>query len=94
MKKKDFVLFIATTFVIILAWIIFNVYHKSIKSTIPEKLNVQIVNIEPNFDKNTLEKLKNRKKVIPLYEFEEFSTKSARPKEETESSSEGGELAE
>lgn len=77
MNKKDFLLLLISTFIIVLAWIIFNVYHSSVKSTIPEKLSIQIVNIDPNFDVETLEKLKKRKKVVPVFEFQEEATASS-----------------
>ena len=55
-------------FILIVAWISFNIYHNAVKSTIPENLNIQIFPITPFFDTKTIEKIKNRQRVVPLYE--------------------------
>lgn len=77
MQKKEILILFASTFIIVLVWIIFNVYHNSVKSTISEKLNFQIQDIDPGFDNQTLEELKQRKKVVPLFEFESSTSSSA-----------------
>lgn len=68
MKKKEIVLILTSIFVISVIWIIFNVYHNLITSTIPETLSKKILPINPDFDTKTIEKMKERKKVSPLFE--------------------------
>lgn len=76
MKTKELLLLLISTFIIVVTWIIFNIYHSSAKSTISEKLNIQIVNINPSFDTNALEKLKERRRVDPTFEIVKESSES------------------
>lgn len=101
MKRQDFLILIFSSFFVVIAWISFNVYHHFVKSTIPEKLNVEIIPISADFDTETINKLKLRKKVEPLYEFKEQVSITPTPVLETESAtnsssvaSEGGVLSE
>ncbi len=68
MSQKTILLLIVPAFILVVAWIIFSIYHNAVKSTIPENLNIQIFPIAPVFDAQTIEKIKNRKIIIPLYE--------------------------
>lgn len=68
MKKKEIILIITSVFIISIIWIIFNVYHNLITSTISETLSARILPINPNFDTKTIEKLKKRKKISPIFE--------------------------
>lgn len=79
MKQKDILIILVSSFVLVIAWVGFSIYHSSVKSTIPETLNIKIIPIEPNFDVNTIEKIKNRKEITPIFEMtpEEKSSESA-----------------
>lgn len=68
MKQSDFLLIVATSTLLIFAWIVFSIYHESVTSTIPESLHIQIAPINPTFDTKTLETLQRREIVTPLYE--------------------------
>lgn len=74
MKQKDILFLLISAFVLVVAWIIFSIYHKSITSTISETLSVQIIPINPNFDAKTLEKIKERNSVAPLYQIQQIPT--------------------
>lgn len=74
MKQKDILFLLISAFILVIAWIIFSIYHKSITSTISETLSVQIVPINPNFDATTLEKIKERNSVAPLYQIQQIPT--------------------
>ncbi len=77
-KRKDSLVILWLTFITVIAWIGFNIYHISVTSTISEELNKQIIPIDPNFDMNTITKLSGREKIEPLYEFNDnFSGNSA-----------------
>ena len=68
MKKNDFMFLLIAIFVLVFAWIIFNIYHMTVSSTMSESQVVQIIPINPDFDTSTIEKLKKRSKVIPILE--------------------------
>lgn len=68
MKAKNILFLLISLFIIVVAWVSFNIYHNAISSTIPEQLENQIIPIAPVFDTNTLEKLRSRQKISPLYQ--------------------------
>lgn len=68
MSQKNILFLIIPVFILIVAWIIFNIYHNTAASTISDKLNIQIFPIAPNFDAKTINKIKDRRTVTPLYE--------------------------
>lgn len=68
MKQKDILLLIISSFILVILWIIFSIYHNSVTSTIPEAVSIQILPINPTFDKNTIESIKRRTGVAPIYE--------------------------
>jgi len=68
MKQKDIIFILASAFFVVFVWIIFEIYHSSVSSTISEKLNVQIVPIKAEFDIKTINSIKNKDKIAPLYE--------------------------
>ncbi len=67
MKQKDILLLIISSFALVVFWIIFNVYHNFVTSTIPETLTVQITPINPSFDTKTITTIKQRIPVSPIY---------------------------
>ncbi len=69
MKYKDIIVLLASAFLVVIAWIIFNIYHNSVESTTPEDLKKEIVPISPTFDQPTIEKLNRRAKIPPIYDF-------------------------
>jgi len=70
MKRNDFIFLLVSTAIMIFAWIIFNVIHISKTSTVTDVLNQQIESIQPNFDTKTIEILKQRQRVNPLYQLQ------------------------
>lgn len=68
MKRKDILMFLVPTFIFVVAWIGFTIYHNVTSSTVSEVLNIQSSPISPNFDVATIEKLKSRKNVAPIYQ--------------------------
>jgi hypothetical protein len=67
MKQKDIIFILGSAFFIIVVWIIFDVYHNSVSSTISEKLNIQIIPITASFDDKTIDDIKKKEKIEPLY---------------------------
>lgn len=70
-KRKDVLIILWMTFLTVAAWIGFSIYHIVVTSTISEELQLQITAIDPNFDMDTINKLKGREKIEPLYQFNE-----------------------
>lgn len=68
MKKNDLLILLASIFIFVFIWIGFSIYHNSISSTISEAVNIQLTPISPSFDTKTIEKLKKRESVTPLFQ--------------------------
>ena len=68
MKKNDILLILIPSFIFVLAWIGFSIYHNVVTSTISEPLSIEITPITPTFDTSIIDGLKNREKVSPIYE--------------------------
>lgn len=108
MKQKDLLLLLVPFFIMVVAWVIFNIYHSSVTSTISDTLNIQIKPINPTFDKKSIEAIKNRDNVEPIYDLSNSSLASPIPTitqtpestasslplqtQPNESSSEGGQI--
>lgn len=87
MKRKDILILLIPMFIIVILWVIFSIYHNFVNSTIPESLNMQILSISPNFDLKTIESIKQREVVEPVY------STSANPQTAIQESTSAGELA-
>lgn len=68
MKHKDILMIVIPSFILIIIWVIFSIYHNSVSSTISPALGIQIKSITPEFDMVTLYNLKRRNKVQPIYQ--------------------------
>ncbi len=67
MKQKDIIFILGSSVFVIFVWIIFNIYHGSVQSTIPEKTIRKITPIKAEFDLKTVENIKERNNIEPLY---------------------------
>lgn len=76
-RQKDILFLSISFFVVVVAWIGFNLYHVWATSTIPEDVQSQMTPIEGTFDTNTLRELKIREPVTPLYELSGESSSQA-----------------
>lgn len=68
MTQRQLLLFSLYTFIIIIAWVGFNLYNSSVTSTISEQQNIQVTPIDPVFSDKIIEKLKTREDISPLYQ--------------------------
>lgn len=68
MKQKDILILVIPLFLLALIFIVLNIYHNSVTSTISEAQNIQIIPIPPDFDQKTILSIKKRDKITPLYE--------------------------
>ena len=79
MKQRDIITLLIPSFILILAWIIFGIYHSSVASTITPVVDIQISPINPTFDTDAISKLKQRQKVTPIYELPATATPTPAP---------------
>lgn len=67
--KKGYLLYLLLfTSIVVISWIIFNVYQAAIGTTISQKIAIEITPIKPDFDSKVIEKIINREKVSPVYD--------------------------
>ncbi|HUQ85585.1 MAG TPA: hypothetical protein VM077_04630 [Candidatus Limnocylindrales bacterium] len=71
--QKDLLWISISIFVVVALWIGFNIYHGRADSTIEPDLQLQITPIDPAFNTQSLDKIKTRKKVIPVYQLDSAS---------------------
>lgn len=64
-QQNDYLIVLVPTFIVVFAWIIFNIYQTSITSTISESVSVQIQPLDPHFDQPTIDTVKKRLVVSP-----------------------------
>lgn len=67
MKQKDFLTILVPLFILTILWVIFNIYHNHVTSTIEDPLNLQIIPIEGKFDTQTVNKIKERQRIEPNF---------------------------
>ena len=53
-KRKETLIVLWLTFITVVSWIGFSIYHIIVTSTISEELQLQITPIDPNFDTDTI----------------------------------------
>ncbi len=66
MGRRDTLLLSILTLITAIGWIVFDVYHASIDTTIPQDVEEKLSPVVPNFDKNIIQKIKKRQAVSPL----------------------------
>ena len=67
-KQKDILFIVISSFIVVAAWIGFNLYHIYVTSTVSDDLQLALTPINPDFDKQTLQHLKSRKNINPLFQ--------------------------
>lgn len=74
-NKKDVAIIVILFFVSIVVWIGSSIYHTTVNSTIPEDTSKEIAPIDNNFDTKTINELKSRENILPLYDLQGVSPK-------------------
>ncbi len=82
MKQKDFLIILVPLFILTVLWVIFNIYHNYVTSTIKDPLSIQIIPIVGKFDTQVLNRLKGRERINPLYEISSQISPTPTPTEE------------
>lgn len=80
MKQKEYLLLLGSILIIIIIWVLFNIYHNYTTSTIDPSENLTIIPIEGTFDRNTINQAKNRKRVDVSLDSVKTLTASPSPK--------------
>lgn len=66
MKRKDILLLLISSVILVTAWIVFSIMHQLVTPTINQTVSQSISPIEPSFDISIINTLKTRTKVAPL----------------------------
>lgn len=66
MKQRDLLLIAIFTFLVVIAWISFSLYHARVTSTISPTLRERIAPIEPRFDTSTINMLKTERRAVNI----------------------------
>jgi len=75
--QKDILYISISSFVLVVFWIGFNLYHDYVTSTIAPDLQMEIQPIDPTFNTGLIQKLKTREKIIPIYELKNASAEAS-----------------
>lgn len=67
-RQKDILFILISSFVVVVAWISFNIYHIWVTSTIPSTVQAQLEPIDGSFDASVRQQLQKREQVNPLYD--------------------------
>ncbi len=79
MKQRDLLIISVSAFILTILWVIFTIYHNLATSTVSNPLSIQVLPIDPNFDTKTIDSLKNRVQVNPLYEISSVNSNFVTP---------------
>lgn len=74
--QKDILYISISIFIVTAIWVASNLYHAYVTSTITPDLKIQIVPIAPNFNTNIVQKIKNRKRIAPVFEIKNSSSEA------------------
>ena len=66
--QKDILFILISSFVVVVAWIGFNLYHIWATSTVSETIQMQLTPIDPVFDPAVIQQVKTREQIEPLFE--------------------------
>jgi hypothetical protein len=66
--QKDILFILISSFIVVVAWIGFNIYHIWATSTVSQNLQLELTPISPEFDQQTMQQLKTRENIQPLFE--------------------------
>lgn len=80
-------------FILTVCWVIFNVYHSYVSSTIKDPLTNLIIPIQGKFDTETISDIKERKRINPVNEIIAPDNLSPTPDLEEDNEEEASESA-
>lgn len=68
MKQQDLLFLFGSVVSLVVVWILFNLYHNSVTTTVSKEVQIKIDPIAPDFDTQTIQSLKTRLKVSPIFD--------------------------
>jgi hypothetical protein len=68
MKQNEIALILFSILILVAIWIGSNVYHAHIESDSSGVQGIQVMTIDPKFEKEVIGRLKNRTKIDPLFQ--------------------------
>jgi hypothetical protein len=77
--KRDILFILISSFVVVAAWIGFNLYHITVTSTVSPNIQKHLTPIDPTFNTQTIQALKNRLNVVPAFERQATASNTAAP---------------
>lgn len=77
MKRRDILLLLVSSVILVISWIIFSIIHQFMSSTINSTVSQAITPIQPTFDIAVINKLKTRQPVAPVFSSPGASTSAA-----------------
>ena len=72
MKRRDILLLLISSVILVVLWVIFSIIHQLVSSTINQSVSQAITPINPTFDVSVINTLKTRVQVAP--DFSSFSS--------------------
>jgi hypothetical protein len=66
--QKDILFILISSFIVVAAWVSFNLYHIWATSTVSADIQNQLTPIDPEFDPTVIQELKSKEYINPLYE--------------------------
>lgn len=91
MKQRDILLILISTLFLVVLWVIFSIYHNSVSSTVSKNIEPEVITINPDFDFQTIENLKKREIIVPLYELSPQASASSKINTTVQTASSAGE---
>lgn len=76
-RQHDILFILVSSFIVVVAWIGFNIYHIYATSTISQHIQYQLTPVSPSFNQQVIQQLKNREDVNPLFEQQGVASQSA-----------------
>lgn len=77
MKQKDILFILISSFILILVWMGFNLWHIKQVSTLSEPVSQQLIPINPYFDKAVIQKIMQRQQIAPLYKLNQATSSAS-----------------
>jgi len=77
--QKDILFIFISSFIVVVAWIGFNLYHIYVTSTINGDLQLQLTPISPVFDPQTIQQLKTRENINPEFQIQKVAATPTPP---------------
>lgn len=78
-KQQEIIAILVSGFILTCIWIVLNLYHDAVTSTLSQQLNIDIMPITPSFNTGVITELKKRTYIGPQYTFSQQPTPTSTP---------------